>query len=1012
MTYFQLNNEHQSKLFDFISKRRDDTELEIRFGKFAFNQNTGKKEFQSNSTPQFFFHLQRTLQKHYQTKITKTKELIYPDENGGGNVKQIIHEDGSQTYMCKRTVRKYDVYDYDFRISAATEETLQSSSISHPKEPSCVREKQRTTYFIEGVGQIDLTLVHENNSSIPKFEVEFEITTRDANVVFNILTVILQVRCDNVFITNNAEKRAVLNDYKMLTGGYFFIGAQPETLQKQQLSNLYKETYSVTDKADGERAFVIISGEGKVYLADANLLNVCRTEIVCSGHHNCILDAELVVVDGKKTILVFDILIADKNDLRGKQEFNLVKRLKLATDIVNAIPQSPYYAFGMKTYYMRNVFLGSEVLLKEASKNKYGNDGLIFTPVNDPYPTVKKWNKLYKWKPSHLNSIDFYSVKRDDGVWELYVQHVETNNGNRQTKQSATKVLFDINKLCPSSTPVQDITSFTQIDDAMLDPITNQPYMSHTVIEYNWDSQMNKFVPLRTRWDKTCNPNKHGNFSTIACDIWNNIHSPVDEELLYKFSSPKSEMFFDAMRKFHNKVKEQLYNQHVKGCKNLLELCSGKGGDLHKWIYNKVQNVTGYDICEKSILECERRVAQMNPQMSTRFHKLDLCGEQAPAVVSQHRGNTLYNTICCHFAVHYFFQSESTYRRLQQILRESLSNGGRFIVTFMDNQQLGHLFGDNDNTTYKVVDNEVAYILNKGPQSDTPFGNKLKIVLNGNNYLGEGSSEFVVDTKWFIADMQKAGFEVVTSNLFSDMTHLANDLSEIERDISYLNRFVVFQKSSSQQTDMPTNEVCEPSPPKKTTFPTTNLSDFHTIDIQRHNLSLAKVNTTHDIIDTINCIDFCIYKLKYPNNPITSFDDVEHLFSQIMVPYKPIFTTSLETFQHRNAIYFTFNKHVVEKVGSENEKVEYDNWYIIMHKGQLIFDGSNIAVANVDEPKMTREQNEHEVLLNKLNSTNMSVKELKQHLNNNGLKQTGKKDELHQRLMEHLTSKLSETKLD
>ncbi|MGA1047719.1 MAG: hypothetical protein ACO3UU_06890, partial [Minisyncoccia bacterium] len=42
----------------------------------------------------------------------------------------------------------------------------------------------------------------------------------------------------------------------------------------------------------------------------------------------------------------------------------------------------------------------------------------------------RKWSKLLKWKPSELNTIDFYAVKRDS-VWELYVQHTTENNSKK-----------------------------------------------------------------------------------------------------------------------------------------------------------------------------------------------------------------------------------------------------------------------------------------------------------------------------------------------------------------------------------------------------------------------------------------------------------------------------------------------------------------------------------------------------------------------------------------------------
>ena len=58
--------------------------------------------------------------------------------------------------------------------------------------------------------------------------------------------------------------------------------------------------------------------------------------------------------------------------------------------------------------------MGADIIMNEINNKIYKNDGLIFTPMNEPYPKFKKWDKLLKWKPSELNTIDFYSIKKDN----------------------------------------------------------------------------------------------------------------------------------------------------------------------------------------------------------------------------------------------------------------------------------------------------------------------------------------------------------------------------------------------------------------------------------------------------------------------------------------------------------------------------------------------------------------------------------------------------------------------
>jgi hypothetical protein len=330
------------------------------------------------------------------------------------------------------------------------------------------------------------------------------------------------------------EKINVINEYQNLTKQRFFIGAQPQTLHKDDLSKLYQELYSVTDKADGSRYFLFVNKNKLVYLIDNNLKNVIKTDIKSNKFTNCLIDGELI--KGKdnenKSFYAFDILYFNNIDLRGNKKYLLKERLNELKNVVESFTSSNTFSINIKKFIYRNVFLGSDIIMKNVQKNGYGNDGLIFTPISEPYPVKNgSWTGLLKWKQPEQNTIDFYSVKKNSnefgvGTWELYVvKHVKDPIiSNRSTP---TKVLFDTNKLCPEiNTTV--ITYTTTFNDNLMDEITGKSYITNTVIEYRWDTIENKFVPIRTRWDKTIGgESKHGNASHVACDIWKTINNPV-----------------------------------------------------------------------------------------------------------------------------------------------------------------------------------------------------------------------------------------------------------------------------------------------------------------------------------------------------------------------------------------------------------------------------------------------------------------------------------------------------
>jgi len=556
---------NRETLLTYLKSLNHTTECEIRFGNFIYmDTNSPKAEFVSSVEIDFFYKLKGILnnEKDLQKYSTYTKEISYKNaDDKKGKLREIIYTDekfeplGKKEYMVKNTHRQHNVFDYNCRISLSSEKILSRVDGVTLDEPMFFRFKNRVSYIF-GVGVLDMTIVYQGTSEEEalskrnvQYEVEFEIKSPVYDKIINMMTFILSVRQDNLYVINAREKRNVINQYRALVmpqkrGHPYFVGAQPETLQKEQLSLLFKELYSVTDKADGERFFMFIDTNGIVYFVDNNINNILKTHIKVEKYINCIVDGELIrIVKDDKTnkimFYAFDILFYNGEDLRGDENYLLKQRLDVLNGVItdiNSVLRDDYYEINMKKFIYRNVFMGSDIIMKNIGDKPYKNDGLIFTPMNEPYPKIKKWVKLLKWKPAELNTIDFYSVKEGD-KWNLYVQDSITEQDSVQKKKT-NLVLFDVNKLCDMPETTQ-ITFETSFDDALVDPVTHEPFQTRTVIEYQWSND--KFVPLRTRWDKTINPSKHGNFASVACSIWNNINNPITPSQLFQMTNTTTE---------------------------------------------------------------------------------------------------------------------------------------------------------------------------------------------------------------------------------------------------------------------------------------------------------------------------------------------------------------------------------------------------------------------------------------------------------------------------------------
>lgn len=985
----------------------EEDEFEIRFGEFQIKKDAYgnierddrgrvKKFFNSTFKTESFYTLKKMLDNQSSIKkyIKNTTEKIYKMDNGFNARKIVNQNDNSEQYIKKKSVSNYDVYDYNMRFSSSKEIkiTKDEYEMETKKEEYIIREKKRTCYEFS-CGRIDLTITRQITQQGDEkilYEVEFEIVKGNDNIndIMGIILFILQNKQSSYFIISEYEKRFVLDLYKKMTGKPYFVGAQPETLAKDKIINLYKNLYSVTDKADGERCFMLIDNNGMVFFLDNNLKNIIKTDIK-SEYKMCIIDGELVRENQQFHFLAFDVLVINNKDIRGNGEYHLKVRLQHLNDIMNNTLSTNFYKASVKRYYFRNVFMASKIILDSVDQKFYKNDGLVFTPMDEPYPIVKKWPGLLKWKPDYLNTIDLYAIKIGSGLekdthrWELYVQHKENtkdkeNKGDLKNK----KVLFDVQKLCGKEDELSSkgYTYMTEFSDTLVDPTTNEHFQSNTVLECRWDKKLNRFIPLRTRWDKTINPEKHGNFSTVACDIWNNINNPVEKELLFKFNvnSVTGDFFFERMRRFHNKVKEYLYNKYCKEIPNLLELCSGKGGDLYKWYYNGIKNVDGYDISEKSIEECKKRYNNLKSKgdLNYNFYHLDLTRDDTYEQI--HKNNSSgFEVACCQFGIHYFFKSEETLKNIKKTLDLTLKDGGYFIVSFLDNTEIDNLFlkSNNSNMCYNEQDNEISYIIEReSTLLETPFGNSLKITLNGNNVLGDGSNEWIIDFQYFKEYMETNGYSCVETELFKNIfPEEKYDFFDCESDISFLNRFCVFKKGG-ESIDKENNDTGTAFPKRTVTYLKNTEYNFQTIDLYQKDISVFKVSTLYDIVDVVNCIEYKYYKNMIENNVLqTDFSIIQKCFNDLSILYKPIYISDPLDFSQytleKNVIYFTYHKHTIEKQNEQQneEIIEYDNWYIIMYKDALLFNNvimkSNIVEEqeNIKEKKQEKENVEEKV---------------------------------------------------
>lgn len=213
-----------------------------------------------------------------------------------------------------------------------------------------------------------------------------------------------------------------------------FPGSMPMTMSRRHLSMICSMDYVVLEKSDGMR-YLLFATAGAVYLVDRRMnfydvkpnpyLVVFGPDQEPQMHDNTVLDGELTLnqATGEYDYLVYDCVAIHGDVSVAKLDYR--RRLDAATVWVARprlyIPAATgTLRIRVKDYYEKVYIRDLFAHIVKDSDGEYvysnhdradgvianHNDGVILAPVRMPYP-IKACAALLKWKPPHLNSVDF-----------------------------------------------------------------------------------------------------------------------------------------------------------------------------------------------------------------------------------------------------------------------------------------------------------------------------------------------------------------------------------------------------------------------------------------------------------------------------------------------------------------------------------------------------------------------------------------------------------------------------
>ena len=415
----------------------------------------------------------------------------------------ITVDDKNVTIQKKNKIKedKIDIDDFYLRFRLSEEKDMLKSELDQIKKqetPIIFRFKERISYYIENEKDtkivIDVTKVkqvkniNDINFAAPIYELELELMSKNKkkehlDIILDEAEKLIKVLQESNYIISVSESENVVSYYRNILNinkeKQALDGRQPVSLEIRHLINVLPNKYAVTDKADGDRYFLIIK-EKHVYLISTNLeVKYTGIELQNNNYDGTVLDGEYIYLDeeNRHIYMFFDCLRVKDVDLRNEIEFS--KRIQAGLEICNEcfifkgqkqqkigkykssdydndklieyhrneminnmsnlnhdikirkdllLIRSKYFisVIGLQDneIYKYSVLMWNLYMYDKSIKCPYTLDGLIYQPLQEPYVTNKADVKLfeYKWKPPTHNTIDFYiEFERDRNNRVIYV---------------------------------------------------------------------------------------------------------------------------------------------------------------------------------------------------------------------------------------------------------------------------------------------------------------------------------------------------------------------------------------------------------------------------------------------------------------------------------------------------------------------------------------------------------------------------------------------------------------
>lgn len=539
----------------------ENIEFECRFGskKDVFLPKVSKEKFDKLLT------LLTSESSKLETRYSYEESIVTIYEN---NIREIYsNTTGTKKYETKNKISHSDTEYSDFilRLSLSKEIPfpVERKPFLQNVDKKEVRKRKRHTFNYKNIYEYVLTELQNSY----EFEIEYNVNQIRRNLnYFNesiekVLTIMASDIDNPIYIPIPQQKyiRYLLKNEEI-------IETKPINLPRHITPDLYTLDYTVTNKLDGERFYIFFSSDGLYAINKRKVRKISND----SFPSVTILDSEYF----NNTYYIFDCLVYKGDSLIHKTDlYGRLKEARFFEDFMTGLFKVKEFKFAKEKdsleYY-------AKMLL---NKDRENNDGLIFTPSD----FLTDMSPIYKWKYPSKMSIDFmvHKIYEKDGVitYHLYVKG-EGGNVYPYILDGIREAVFQTKEILKDS----------------------------GIYEFTYDKENDKFNLLRERTDKT-----DPNYITVANNVWEDMKNPFTEEELIKLLYPPP---LRTYRIYQNNIKKDLISRYCQGG-TILDLGSGRGGDLGKYDKAKIDQLWCVEPNEKNYTELLKRLDE-RPNMKDK----------------------------------------------------------------------------------------------------------------------------------------------------------------------------------------------------------------------------------------------------------------------------------------------------------------------------------------------------------------------------------------------------------